>query len=132
MSAVPEDLVYELEVTRLGPLVDEFAAHGIWVFFHEQAPSEVAEFAILHRAGPPLRPLASGQILEVGDERFAIVGVGEVANENVRELGHLVLKANGLSAPELPGDVCVEARPLPAPTVGMRVRVWAPPEEHEA
>jgi PTS system glucitol/sorbitol-specific IIA component len=123
----PPGPIYELEVTAIGPLVSEFTAHGIWVFFHENAPSEVAEFAILHRASPPREPLVPGQLLEIGDERYTISAVGPVANENLANLGHLVLKANGLTEPELPGDLCVEARPLPEPVVGLRLRVWPAP-----
>lgn len=120
--------LYEIEVTAIGPLVCEFTAYGIWVLFHEQAPVEVAEFALLHRATPPQSVLTVGQILEIGTERYTIKAVGEVANINLRQLGHLVIKANGLSEPELPGDVCIESRPLPEPSVGLRIRVW-PAEE---
>lgn len=124
----PAPPIYDLEITALGPLVGEFTAHGIWVFFHEGAPDEVAEFALLHQAAAPRVPIAPGQVIEIGTERFAILAVGPVANENLASLGHLVLKANGQSDPELPGDVCVEARPLPEPSVGLRLRVWAPSE----
>lgn len=124
--------IYELEVTAIGEMVSEFTAHGIWVFFHEQAPYEVAEFALLHQAAIPLVPLAPGQRLEIGVERFTILAVGAVANANVANLGHLVLKANGLSEPELPGDVCVEARPLPEPSVGLRLYVWEPTAGEDA
>jgi PTS system glucitol/sorbitol-specific IIA component len=111
-------------VTILGALVSEFTSHGIWVFFNEQAPEEVAEFALLHHASAPRRPIAPGQTLEVGAQRYAIQAVGAVANENIANLGHLVLKANGATSPELPGDVCIDARPLPDPFVGMRLRIW--------
>lgn len=124
----PAGPIYELEVTAIGSEVGEFTAEGIWVFFHENAPSEVADFALLHRATPPRAPIAAGQRLEIGDARFAITAVGPVANDNIANLGHMVLKANGREEPELPGDVCIEARPLPEPSVGMRVRVWAPGE----
>lgn len=120
--------LYELEVIAVGPLVSEFTSYGIWVLFHEQAPVELAEFALLHRAAAPQFSLVAGQILEIGPERFTIKAVGEVANANLRQLGHLVIKANGLSEPELPGDVCIESRPLPEPSVGLRIRVW-PAEE---
>jgi PTS system glucitol/sorbitol-specific IIA component len=123
MGAQPE-LIYNLEITALGPLVEEFTAHGIWVFFNEQAPEEVAEFALLHRAPAPLRPLAPGQQVQIGAERYRICAVGPVANANLASLGHLVLKANGADEAELPGDVCIEARPLPTPAVGMQLRVW--------
>jgi PTS system glucitol/sorbitol-specific IIA component len=62
--------------------------------------------------------------MEIDARRYTIRAVGEVANENLRNLGHLVLKANGETTPELPGDVCIEALPLPEPFVGMRVRIW--------
>jgi PTS system glucitol/sorbitol-specific IIA component len=115
---------YDLEATAIGAMVGEFTSHGIWVFFGEGAPEEVAEFAILHRAAPPTMPVAPGQTVEIDGRRYAILAVGEVANANLASLGHLVLKANGETTPELPGDVCIEARPLPDPFVGMRLRIW--------
>lgn len=121
--------IYELEITAVGPLVAEFTAEGIWVFFHEQAPEEVAEFALLHHARPPRQLLAPGQTLTIGSERYCVTAVGPVANENIANLGHLVLKANGFAEAELPGDVCIEARPLPHPSIGLRLHVWAPTGE---
>lgn len=122
-------LIYDLEVTAIGPLVGEFTEAGIWVLFGEQAPEEVAEFAILHRAPPPRAPLAPGQALAIGDRRYTIRAVGPVANANLTSMGHLVLKANGLTEAELPGDVCIDDRPLPEPSVGLRLRVWAAPQK---
>lgn len=118
------DPTYDLEVTGVGALVGEFTAEGVWVFFGEGAPEEVAEFAILHRAAPPTAPIAPGQTIEIDQLHYTILAVGDVANTNIANLGHLVLKANGEVNPELPGDVCIDARPLPEPYVGMRVRIW--------
>ena len=116
--------IFALEITALGPLVTEFTAAGVWVFFDESAPEELAEFAILHRSPPPTILLAPGQSLEVDGSHYRITAVGPVANDNLRALGHLVLKADGAQQAEMPGDVSVEARPLPEPAVGMLVRVW--------
>lgn len=127
--AVPRTLVYELEITALGPLVEEFTAHGVWVFFGREAPEELAEFALLHGAAAPKAPLTPGQLLEIGAEQYTIRAVGALANQNVRELGHLVLKANGASKAELPGEICIDARPLPQPSVGTVVRVWEQKDE---
>ena len=132
MSAQQPAPSLDLTITGVGQLAEEFTAAGIWVFFRDDAPEELTEFALLHRAPAPRTPLAAGDVLEIDGERFTIQAVGEVANDNVRELGHLVLKANGLTDPELPGDVCVEARPLPEPAVGMRIRIWGQAEEKVA
>lgn len=115
--------IYEITVTAVGPLVEEFTEAGVWVFFHDNAPEELAEFALLHRAEAPREPIAAGQLLEIDGRRFTITAVGDIANHNIRELGHLVLKANGASEPELPGEVCIEALPLPQASVGTTLRV---------
>lgn len=116
--------LYELQITGIGPLVDEFTAAGVWVFFRADAPSELTEFALLHESGPPQTAVAPGQRLTIGAEAYEITAVGDVANDNLQALGHLVLKANGATEPELPGDVCIAARPLPEPTVGLTLQFW--------
>lgn len=125
MSAAQEVTpIYALDVTAVGDFIDEFTAEGVWVFFRDDAPTELAEFALLHHAAVPHEPIAAGQVLAIDGQRFAVTAVGEVANTNIRNLGHMVLKANGATEPELPGDVCIEALPLPQPSVGTTVRVW--------
>ncbi len=125
MSAAQEATpIYEISIAAIGPLVEEFTEAGVWVFFRDDAPEELAEFALLHRAEAPREPIAAGQVLEIDGERYAVTAVGDVANTNIRELGNLVLKANGATEAELPGEVCIEARPLPQPTLGTTLRVW--------
>lgn len=114
---------YETRITAIGPLVAEFTQAGIWVLFGEGAPEEVAEFALLHDGRTLHSPVAAGDQLWIGDEQFRILAVGDVANTNLASLGHLVLKFNGQTAPELPGDVCVEARPLPEAHVGLTLKI---------
>jgi len=114
---------YEARVVAIGPLVGEFTQAGILVLFRQGAPEEVADFSILHDGQDLHAPVAAGDQLWLGDESFRILAVGEVANTNLAALGHLVLKFNGQTAPELPGDVCVEARPLPAVSVGLTMKV---------
>jgi PTS system glucitol/sorbitol-specific IIA component len=116
--------IYALSITAIGALVEEFTEVGIWVFFRDDAPAELADFALLHCAEAPQEPIAAGQVIEINRRRYAVTGVGAVANENVRELGHMVLKANGLTEPELPGDVCIEALPLPQPSIGTTLLIW--------
>jgi glucitol/sorbitol PTS system EIIA component len=41
-----------------------------------------------------------------------------VANDNMVNLGHMDLKANGEVEPPLPGDICLEELPLPEPRPG--------------
>jgi PTS system glucitol/sorbitol-specific IIA component len=120
----PPAPIYALSITAVGALIEEFTEAGIWVFFRDNAPAELADFALLHCAEAPQEPIAAGHMIEINQRRYAVTAVGAVANENVRALGHMVLKANGLTEPELPGDVCIEALPLPQPSIGTTLLIW--------
>ncbi len=101
--------IYLTEITELGPEVPEFLEMGLLILFQAGAPPELAEMSILHepeslREEPPV----PGDILAIGDRELRITAVGEKAWKNVHELGHVVLKFNGLEETELPGEIYVE------------------------
>ena len=114
---------YEAKITAVGPLVSEFLDHNIMVLFGQNAPEELAEFSVVHDGQTLHAPLAAGDTVCIGGECVQVLAIGEVASDNLANLGHLVLKFNGESEVEMPGDVCVEKRTLPPLTVGLTVRV---------
>lgn len=120
---------YEAQITAIGESIAEFVDAGILVFFGQEAPSELAEFAILHDGHGLSEPLAPGDRIRLDKNVFAVLAVGAVASSNLAELGHLVVKFNGQHEPEMPGDVCVEAKPVPALTVGMHFAIEPGPPE---
>lgn len=116
-------------VVGIGNSVEEFRAARVLVFFNAGAPEELAEFSVLHEATVNLANVASGDSLRLGVETFDVLAVGEVANQNLANLGHLVVKADGLTEPEMLGDVCVEARDLPRLAVGDEIEIRGRPQE---
>ncbi|MFM7861012.1 MAG: PTS glucitol/sorbitol transporter subunit IIA [Candidatus Nanopelagicaceae bacterium] len=122
-------IVYQTTVTAVGELVSDFRDQGILVFFGEGAPAELHEFSILHKVEISERAPEVGDLIRINSEDFSeefqVLAVGSVASDNLLNLGHLDLKANGLSEAELPGDVNVEARPLPMIKMGDKLEVIA-------
>ena len=122
-------IVYQTTVTAVGELVSDFRDQGILVFFGEGAPAELHEFSILHKVEISERAPEVGDLIRINSEDFSeefqVLAVGSVASDNLLNLGHLDLKANGLTEAELPGDVNVEARPLPMIKVGDKLEVIA-------
>lgn len=114
---------YQTTVTQVGPMAVEFAAEGILVFFGSDAPEELHDFAILHVHKPNERDVVPGDTLEIGGSAFTVTGVGDVANDNLRNLGHLVVKFNGLTETELPGEVSVTEGEPPAIQPGTVIRI---------
>jgi glucitol/sorbitol PTS system EIIA component len=109
---------YQAQITFIGPMVSEFMDHNIVVLFGSSAPDELQEFAILHNGTELYAPLKAGDTVILSGTSFAILAVGDVSNDNLANLGHLVLKFNGETVPEMPGDVCLEKKSLPSVKVG--------------
>lgn len=121
------DVRYEAEISAVGALASQFFDEGIVILFGEGAPAELADFAVLHRrAGSAAGLVIPGDRLELGDEVLTVVGVGDVVNDHLPELGHVVLKRDGRKAPQLPGDLCCNPGPIPDLEPGMRLRITAP------
>ena len=87
--------------------------HRILVFFKVGAPPELAEISILHEPSELLADVQPGDCISIEDgQRYRVTAVGELANDNIRELGHLVMRFDGRDTPELPGYICVEDKPV--------------------
>lgn len=119
------DAKYEMHVVEIGPLVTEFIAAKILVFFKIGAPPELAEFSILHEPSDFFTDVEPGDSIVFDEQSYGVTAVGKVANQNIRALGHLIMKANGRTEPELPGDLCVEDKELPPIEVGAIIRIIA-------
>jgi len=104
-------------------MVPELLAAGVLILFGMQAPPELREVAIVHEGPPPTAPIAPGDVITLGTARYLVTGVGPMANANFGELGHIVIKPNGATTTELPGEVSVAETPLLVPTVGAELSI---------
>lgn len=121
------EVVYSTTVTAVGELVPDFAEQGVLVFFGENAPIELHEFSIIHTPDVQTRAPQVGDTITLAKNEYNVLAVGSVASDNLLNLGHLDLKANGLVEPEMPGDVNVEATVLPSVQIGDRLIVISHP-----
>ena len=114
---------YECTITNIGPYVSEFLDAGIVVLFGADAPEELVEFSIIHDGKELKEALKPGDKVWIDSEQFDILAVGEIANKNFSNLGHLILKFNGQEVPEMPGDVCLNEKELPVISVGSKIKI---------
>jgi PTS system glucitol/sorbitol-specific IIA component len=109
---------YAATVTAVGEQVPEFIGQGLLIWFAEGAPEELHFFTVLHRPTVTTGGVRPGDLVRIDDKAFQVTAVGEVANDNMVNLGHIDMKANGASEAPLPGDLCLEELPLPEPRPG--------------
>jgi PTS system glucitol/sorbitol-specific IIA component len=114
----PAQTRYATTVTAVGEQVAEFVSSGLLIWFAEGAPEELHFFSVLHRPTVITGGVRPGDLVRIDDQEFRVTAVGEVANDNMVNLGHMDLKANGASEAPLPGDICLEELPLPEPRPG--------------
>lgn len=114
---------YQARVTFIGPMVSEFVNHNILVLFGKDAPDELREFAVIHDGAELKANIEPGDSINVAGKTYQILAVGDVSNSNLANLGHLVLKFNGETVPEMPGDVCLENRDLPEIQIGSKLTI---------
>jgi PTS system glucitol/sorbitol-specific IIA component len=96
---------YRSSVTRLGDEAPAFVTGGVMILFREPVPEELAEVSVIHA---PIEdsalPIQRGDELAISDSRVTVTEVGERADANLRELGHLVVYLNPDSETDcLPG-----------------------------
>ena len=120
---------YAAMVTAVGEQVPEFIGQGLLIWFAEGAPEELHFFTVLHRPTVTTGGVSPGDLVRIDDKAFRVTAVGEVANDNMVNLGHMDLKANGDTEPPLPGDICLEKLPLPEPRPGTTLVIEGEAEE---
>lgn len=117
--------VFRTRVKEIGAEAPELIQGGFLILFGDQAPPELRQVSVIHEPEPLRGPLEPGHLLVIGSLTYRITAVGDLANRNLETLGHLVIKFNGLSHAELPGDVCVTTGPAPQLAPGTVIRVEA-------
>lgn len=125
-------VVWAAQVTGVGDLAPTFFDEGIVVLFGDDAPEELRDVAVIHRVTHPLADddgVQPGDVAHLGAAELRVLAVGHVANDNLRSLGHLVLKRNGETEAALPGDVCCDTGPIPTLTADDEMVVLRPGEE---
>ncbi len=122
-TAAATRVLYDSTVTGVGGQVEAFLDHGLLIFFGETSPKELHEMSVQHRPTVAEEGPQAGDTIVLGDREMKILAVGEVVADNLLNLGHLDLKADGLTEPKLPGDVCVDPQPLPLLRAGDVFRI---------
>lgn len=104
---------YEATVVDIGVMVDELLRQGILILFDKTAPPELQEISVVHTGATLEEDVEAGDLIILGDFEYKVTAIGEIANRNLRNIGHACLKFDGRSSPELPGDIHLYGDKLP-------------------
>ncbi|WP_061707414.1 PTS glucitol/sorbitol transporter subunit IIA [Pseudenterobacter timonensis] len=105
-------VIYQTTITRIGESAAEALSDSMLITFREGAPADIEAFCFIHCHGELNGSLRPGSQLTLGEASYPVTAVGDVAEQNLRELGHITLRFDGQQAAEYPGTVHV-AGPVP-------------------
>jgi PTS system glucitol/sorbitol-specific IIA component len=116
---------YKAKVLSIGEMVQDLLEQGIVALFDSTAPKELQEIAVVHTGGTLMADVAQGDSIILGDSAYTVTAVGEIANKNLKIIGHVCLKFDARSSPELPGDIHLKGEQLPQFAVGDVITIKA-------
>ena len=89
---------YQAKVTEIGGMVQELAEDGnLLIIFNEDVQD------------PELKEdIVAGDVLTIGDKKFNVTAVGNVALKTLKDLGHCTIKFDGDTKANLPGELHVD------------------------
>ena len=122
-TTAPPRVLYESTITAVGEQVSTFLEHGLLIFFADDSPAELHDMSVRHTASVAEEGPQEGDTIVLGDRSMEVLAVGPVVGENLLNLGHIDIKANGQTKAKLPGDANVAKQDLPLPTPGDVFRI---------
>ena len=115
--------VFKTTVLSIGPEAELFQEEKMVILFGKDAPDMLADYCYNIEVNPTDGAIETGQQLVIGDQSYQITSVGDVVLPNLVNLGHITIKFDGSTSPELPGTLYVEDNPMPAISVGTQISI---------
>lgn len=111
--------IWSTTVSRIGDDAADMIEEGVIILFGEPVPPALVDVSVVHDgAQAPTREIGAGDAIEFGEQTFEVTAVGDKANANLVELGHVVLYVNQPDQELLPGAVLATGPSVVVPAVG--------------
>lgn len=104
-------------------MAKEFLSEKMLILFGDEAPAGLIDYCF----GVDLHPV-DGQI-EVGDlvtfnqQTYKITAVGGLVQKNLVGLGHITMKFDGSTSPDLAGTLYLEDKDVPDIEIGTKIEI---------
>ena len=117
---------YSTKIVGIGGEVAKFTGlvKMLVIFDDSMVLPELREFSVLHSGNKLTDLVKVGDTLKIADSEFKILKVGGEVNNNIKSLGHIVIKFNDDKEDLLEGSIHVEDKPIPNFRVGDEIAIF--------
>ena len=113
-------IIYENIIIDAGNLVEALGTDFI-ILFGENAPSTLKDYCYLVKVKKAESEIRIGDLILINDNEFKIKAIGDIAQRNLEELGHVTINFKGDESILLPGTIIVEEKEKPNINVGDKI-----------
>ncbi|MGC7590513.1 PTS glucitol/sorbitol transporter subunit IIA [Bisgaard Taxon 46] len=100
--------LYQSKFTQVGDSASDALEDGMLITFKQGVPADIADYCYILEHGDLLDNLQVGDQVNFDQHTYYITAIGDVANKNLKELGHVTWRFDSAAAAEFPGSVHLE------------------------
>lgn len=110
---------YEATITAIGESVLSYMKiRDSLILFDKDVPPAYESMVVSHTKSQLVADIAAGDKLIIADREYTVSDVGDTANENLREHGHVTLVFGQNKKAEMPGQIALEGMGVPRVMIG--------------
>ena len=116
---------YSTKIVGIGGEVAKFTSlvKMLVIFDDSMVLPELRNFSVLHSGNKITDVIKPGDVLQLAGSEFKILSVGNEVNNNIKSLGHIVIKFNDDRDDLLEGSIHVEDKPIPKIRIGDEIAI---------
>lgn len=97
--------IFHSNITNVGEFANDALAENMMILFKDHTSTELERYCFSHQPNQLINLIQVGDYLTIGEQCFLITAVGDVANKNLAELGHIVFVFDAATKATLPGNM---------------------------
>ncbi|ASS88931.1 MAG: PTS sorbitol transporter subunit IIA [Bacillaceae bacterium] len=116
-------IIYKNKIKGIGTMADHFLKEKMIILFGNEAPQDLKDFCYVIDVVKAEGVIQAGQKLYINNEKFEITSVGDAVQRNLTTLGHITLRFDGSTTPELPGTLYLENKDIPEIGLNTEIKI---------
>lgn len=96
---------YKVDIIQIGSEAHLMIEDRTLILFNDSAPESLKPYCIITDKNKMQGQVKAGDTVTIGNKSYKVTVIGNVANKNLYELGHVTLCFDGAKESLLPGNI---------------------------
>lgn len=117
------EIIYSTRIENIGERAREFLTANMFITFNDTAPQELIDYCFIHKENNLIEDIKPNDIFCIDDIAYKIKAVGELVNQNLKELGHITYNFLGEDEAKVGGTLYLEKKEIAPIAVGTILKI---------